>query len=194
MPPKPPAPGTGEINELPRRGFLRRAVAFLTGALVTLGPAVPAALFFLDPLTRRKRAVGMTGDAIDPEGFIRVTSQDALSDDGLPRAFKVVADLQDFWNKFPSTEIGSVYLRKQEGRVTCFNSRCPHLGCTVKFEPDQQHFACPCHASAFSLDGVRTNNIPPRNMDELECKVDDAGMVWVKFQKFRAGIPEKVPV
>lgn len=32
------------------------------------------------------------------------------------------------------------------------NPRCPHLGCTVDWDTDQQRFICPCHGSEF--DGV----------------------------------------
>jgi Rieske Fe-S protein len=191
---KPSSPATGEISDIPRRSFVSKFLAFTIGGLVSLLPAVPAVMFFIDPLTRKKRAVGMSGDMIDSKGYIKVASLDALSDDGVPRQFKVIADLRDFWNKFPDTEIGSVYLRKVGDKLSCFNARCPHLGCTVKFDDDTSSYVCPCHASSFSVDGERTNPIPPRNMDELDCRVDSDGIVRVKFQKFRAGIAEKVPV
>jgi Rieske Fe-S protein len=191
---KPAPPASGEINDIPRRNFLTRFLAFTIGGLVSLLPAVPAVMYFIDPLTRRKRAVGMSGDMINSEGYIEVAPLDALSDDGLPRQFKVVTDLRDFWNKFPNTEIGSVYLQKVGDDVRCFNARCPHLGCTVKFDDEAKDYVCPCHASSFSIDGKRTNSIPPRDMDELECDVDNHGIVRVKYQKFRAGIQDKVPV
>jgi Rieske Fe-S protein len=190
---KPSSPAIGEINDLPRRSFLSRFLAFVVGGFVSLVPAVPAAMFFLDPLLRKKRAVGMTGDRITPDGFIKVASAEQLG--ATPRYVKVIADLQDFWNKFPDSEVGAVYLtRDEQGTVTCFNARCPHLGCTVKYTDVSQQYVCPCHASAFSLSGEPTNDIPPRNMDSLVCRTDDDGMVWVQFQKFRAGIHEKVPV
>jgi Rieske Fe-S protein len=190
---KPSTPVTGEISELPRRSFLTRAMAMAIGGLAMLIPTIPAILYFFDPLTRKRRAVGMSGDMISAEGFIKVTTADAVTES--PRQFKVVTDLRDFWNKFPQTEVGSVYLRKlPDGNVSCFNARCPHLGCTVKFDDSSEKYECPCHASAFSLEGKRTNDIPPRNMDELQCRVDKDGNVLVKFEKFRAGIHEQVPV
>lgn len=193
---KPSLPDPAEIGEIPRRGFLARAAAFLVGAFAGLIPLAASMVYFFDPITRRRKAVGATGDAIDKDGFIRITSQNALPADGSPRAFKVVADLQDFWNKFPNSEIGSVFLRREpaNGEVVCLNSRCPHLGCTVSYDGAEQHFFCPCHESAFDVEGKRANDVPPRDMDPLECKVDADGMVLVKFMKFRAGIKDRKPI
>jgi Rieske Fe-S protein len=167
---------------------MTKAAAFLVGAVVSLVPAAAAVVFYINPLTRKRRAVGATGDLVDAEGYIKITSSDAVPADGVPRSFKVVADLQDFWNKFPNSEIGSVYLRRlEDDSLQCFTSRCPHLGCTVSYDEGSQKYLCPCHESAFTIDGERSNNIPPRNMDKLETRVDDAGAIWVKFVKFRAG-------
>jgi Rieske Fe-S protein len=190
----PPSTATGDIKSLPRRSFLSKALATLIGGLIGLLPTIPAVMFFLDPLTRKKRAVGILG--ADPEGYFKITTVEALSPDGAPRLFPVVADLQNFWNKFPDTEVGAVYLRKdpETGDVSCFNARCPHLGCTVKYDDGSKTYVCPCHSSAFSIDGEKTNDIPPRNMDTLDCKPAPDGSVLVKYEKFRAGIPEKVPV
>jgi menaquinol-cytochrome c reductase iron-sulfur subunit len=64
----------------------------------------------------------------------------------------------------------------------------------VQYKDGDQKYVCPCHDSAFNVDGTRNNEIPPRDLDTLEVKKDDSGTVWVKFQKFRAGTSEKKPV
>ena len=160
-------------------------------------PACAGAVLFLDPLLRKQhdadpKAAAAASAAGMGEGYLPITKIDALPADGSPRAFKVIADLQDAWNKFPQTEIGSVYLsRSSSGEITCYNARCPHLGCTVQYKSGEQKYVCPCHDSAFQLDGTRLNEIPPRGMDTLEAKAAADGMIWVKFLKFRAGTAEK---
>lgn len=36
--------------------------------------------------------------------------------------------------------------------------RCPHLGCALKYNPDEHSWDCPCHGSRFSEDGQLINN------------------------------------
>jgi menaquinol-cytochrome c reductase iron-sulfur subunit len=170
-------------------------MAVLFGGLVTILPAGVGGMMFLDPILRRRKAdPKKSGDSkIDADGFIILPTaiKAKLPEDGTPQLFKVVADLQDAWNKFPNTEIGSVFLRKEtDGSVSCFNSRCPHLGCTVNYKADASKYLCPCHDSAFGLDGHRTNEIPPRDLDSLEVKEKD-GVLWVKFQNFVTGKHDK---
>lgn len=182
----PPA-SPSHAQDLPRRGFVMNLLTLAVSGLVALVPLVSGLLFFLDPLLRKKKSSGAE--------FVRVTTTSAIPDDGTPMAFVIRADKQDAWNKFPNSELGSVFLRKDEqGKIICFNARCPHLGCTIDFKAGKDSFVCPCHDSAFKLDGERTNAIPPRNMDTLEVEVRNNDEVWVRFENFAAGTPEKKPV
>lgn len=180
---------TGE----PRRSFVSKVLAVLCSGLLVVLPFIPAMGVFLDPLLRKKRSVGPTGEAVDSEGFIKVATLKQL-EDGVPIQAPVVADLQNFWNRFPQTAIGAVYLTRHGDEVSCFNARCPHLGCTVNYRPDESIFLCPCHDSSFKLDGTRNNDIPPRSLDALDVQVRNGDEVWVKFQNFRVGVHDKTPV
>jgi quinol---cytochrome c reductase iron-sulfur subunit, bacillus type len=184
-----------QTSDIPRRGFVTRALAGVVGAVAGLVPLVTGAAFFFDPLLRKKSAAGGNGKK-DAEGFINLgVTADALPSDGSPQLFKVFDDVVDAWNKFPNVEIGSVWLRRDgKGGVEALTSICPHLGCAVDFRQSDRDFYCPCHTSAFELDGSKKNEIPPRDMDSLAVKVKDGGAVWIKYEKFRATIPEKVVI
>lgn len=177
--------------EIPRRGFLTKAAAAVIGAVVALVPFMAGLLFFLDPLRRRSRGSAGGGDA-----FVRVTTTDVLESLGSrPEKFTVTADRRDAWTFYPDQRIGNVILRKaSEGPidsgedVVAFSDICPHLGCTVDYRESNQGFYCPCHASTFSLAGERTNRIPPRNLDRLPVEIRNGNEVWVKYERFQAGI------
>lgn len=172
-----------------RRGFLVRLAAVAVGGIVTLFPFAAGLFTFADPL-RRKSDLG---------GFLRVATLDEIPADGLPRQFTVRADRSDAWNRFPNEPIGAVYLRRtEEDELSAFNVVCPHAGCFVDFDNSRDVFQCPCHDSSFEPDGRRIDphRCPsPRDLDTLEVEVRDEGdrrAVWVRFQNFRAGVPEKI--
>jgi len=179
---KPDSPAQPE-----RRDFLTKAAAVGIGAATALVPTGAGLFTLLDPLRHKARA----------GSFLRVTALTALPDDGSPRQFAVVADRQDAWNKFSQTRVGAVYLRKTGPReVQAINVVCPHAGCFVNYQPDHKQYICPCHNSSFALDGaIKDKSSPsPRPLDALEVKVGDDGGVWVKFENYRAGVHEKIPV
>jgi menaquinol-cytochrome c reductase iron-sulfur subunit len=167
-----------------RRGFLTRLGAVFVGGLVGLVPLASGLFVFLDPL-RRKTAQGRA---------IRVATTAALPEDGTPAQFPVIADRTDAWNRYPAEPIGAVYLRKAGEKIECFSAICPHAGCFVGYNADAKQFRCPCHTSAFELDGTRIEPSPsPRNMDTLaldEKKLAE-GEIWVQYQNFLTGKPEK---
>lgn len=173
-----------------RRNFLVEALAVAVGAFVGMVPFAAGLLAFFDPLRRR----GGGGE------FLPVVSLAKLPDDGIPRPFPVVADRDDAWNHYRAQPLGSVFLRRQGKVVDSVNADCPHLGCMVDFVDDEKIFRCPCHNSLFKPDGERIippgGNCPaPRSLDPLKVEIrgeGDAAMVWVKFEKFRAGTPERV--
>ena len=188
-------------SEAPRRSFLMRFTTGLLAASLGLLPTLFGFLFFLDHLLRRRGAGSTSGEEQshrDSEGFIKLDAKvDALPDNGAPMSFKVVDDKVDAWNKFTGVEVGTVWLRKKpDGTVIAFNTICPHLGCAVDYRSGKRDFFCPCHTSAFNLDGVKQNQIPPRGMDQLSTKLkaETGDAIWVKYENFLAGRKEKVPV
>lgn len=195
-------------TETPRRSMLVHSLtAVLSFVLVAL-PSTLGGLFFLDPILRKRRtaSVGATNGAAarkDQAGFIRLdVTKDSVPQDGTPLSVTVKDDLVDAWNKFPDVPVGSIWLRKVgDGPILAFNSVCPHLGCSVDYIRAENHFFCPCHTSAFDLNGQKTNEIPPRDMDALEVSMrtnsqdDPNGLeIWVKFQNFQRATAEKIVI
>jgi menaquinol-cytochrome c reductase iron-sulfur subunit len=170
-----------------RRGFFKKALAAIIGGVVMLPPAIAGLLVALDPLRRKA----------DSGGAIKVTALDALPNDGVPRKFSVLSDKTDAWNKFKNVPIGAVYLRRTgESQVEALNVVCPHAGCFVDFSADRGKFICPCHLSSFEPDGKIADKASPspRALDSLPVEVRPDGSIWVNFQNFEAGRPEKIPV
>jgi Rieske Fe-S protein len=170
-----------------RRDFLKQGCAACLGAAAVLGPAAVGARVFLDPLTRLKTA----------ESFEKVTTLDALPEDGTPMQFPVLADRRDAWTKFSQVPIGAVFIQRQEkDKILALSVVCPHAGCFVDYKEDEQGFLCPCHNSLFLKTGaLKDKDSPsPRPLDSLEVQVRNKNEVWVRYQDFQLGITEKKPV
>lgn len=50
--------------------------------------------------------------------------------------------------------------------ITPTAPRCPHLGCALKYNPQERSWDCPCHGSRFHEDGALINNPATKNLHE----------------------------
>lgn len=190
------APNSNGSADPPRRGFFRKFTVVALGVLAVAPPLAAGVATWLDPL-RGSKGKGGDDDQSGGGDFIEVTTLAALPNDGIPRKFKVIADLHDAWTTKKDVPIGSVYLRRHaDDSVEALNATCPHASCEVNVA-EGKRFSCPCHDSDFELNGALMpkthtgkNSVSPRGLDTLDVKVEGGG-VWVKFQNFYTGIPEK---
>lgn len=175
------------LGEEPRRNFLLEFWTIAIGGIVGLFPFLSGLAVLLDPLGRSKASE-------DGPESVRVASFSAVPDDGVPRQFPVVKDKKDAWTFSPNERVGAVFLRRESGSETveAFNCVCPHAGCFIGYDNTNDLFQCPCHTSAFNLDGSIIAPSPsPRDMDKLETKVED-GWVTVAFANYIPGKHEKI--
>ncbi len=174
-----------------RRSFL----AMLAGGVAMLAPVGAGIWAFLSPLFRK---------AESPQ--VRVALLEQVPADGKPYFFSVVADRQDAWTQYDQQKVGAVYLTRQPGKKTptAFTAKCPHAGCSIGYSAEEQKFKCPCHTSAFLLDGSRENGdeeVAPRDMDTLDVELrerkTDSGEsvteVFVTYVDYQTGHSEKKP-
>jgi Rieske Fe-S protein len=65
----------------------------------------------------------------------------------------------------------------------------------VEWRKDLSKFFCPCHNSSFNTNGgIIAPSPAARGLDTLDVEIRDEGEVWVRFQDFKAGVKEKLPV
>jgi menaquinol-cytochrome c reductase iron-sulfur subunit len=172
------------------RRDIHRLGSLVLGGLIKMAVAVPAAAFLLNPLRK-------SGKAAEADAFENLTSLSQLKV-GVPQAFGIVRDQIDAWVKYPQEPAGSVWVVRQpdgvEPPVIAYTAECPHLGCAINLAADGKGFICPCHTSAFDMEGKPQNQVPPRPMDRLEVELtkDADPRVRVKFQRFRSLAEEKI--
>ncbi len=166
-----------------RRGVLAGLIA-VGGAAIGAVLGLPGVAYVLDPLLRKREGKG---------GFRKVAELSRLSKEH-PVAVPVLGEQTDAWTRAPERKLGTVWLRLLDNdKVEALNAECPHLGCKVGYDESHKQFACPCHESAFSLDGAVKGGPAPRAMDSLEARVVD-GSVEVRFVRFRAQVKERIEI
>ncbi len=109
-----------------------------------------------------------------------------------PIKVDIYADRTDAWNRTRNVKIGSAWVVEQAGELIAFSSACPHLGCAVDWSADVGKFKCPCHRSAFGIDGSHEEGPSPRPLDTLELELREQ-LVAIRFQHFKQGSETKVP-
>ncbi len=84
-------------------------------------------------------------------------------------------------------------VKHSDSDLTVFSPICTHLGCHYDWVPSANEFLCPCHDSYFSITGKVLAGPAPRPLDTLPYRIEN-GLLYVKWERFQAGIPEKILV
>ncbi len=64
-------------------------------------------------------------------------------------------------------------MRVEGGSFRALSMRCPHLGCTVRWDEGEQALRCPCHGSRFSDDGTRQSGPASHGLPTIEVSALD---------------------
>ncbi|MFC3354933.1 FAD-dependent oxidoreductase [Sphingobacterium zeae] len=61
--------------------------------------------------------------------------------------------------------------RDREGTLFCLNSVCPHMGCTVAWNPSELTWDCPCHGSRFDVNGNMLNGPATKGLSKIDLDI-----------------------
>ncbi len=160
-----------------RRRLLKLATAGLGGAVAAV-VGVPIAGYFAHPVGRR--TVKSSGEPADVIGL------DDLEAEAAPLRVKIIArEVRDGWTVIRDVPLGAAWLIKSRaGEVSAFSATCPHLGCSVQFDAAKAEYNCPCHKSAFALDGARKSGPSKRGLDPLPVTVTEGRVLvtWIQYK------------
>lgn len=63
-----------------------------------------------------------------------------------------------------------VVMALEDNQYRVMSLRCPHLGCTVRWDNDLQALRCPCHGSQFADDGRVLTGPAKQNLEVLRSE------------------------
>jgi cytochrome b6-f complex iron-sulfur subunit len=131
-----------------RRSFLNIFWIVLGG--VALAEFVAVAFAFLRP--HKLKARGKSADSIITAGAVESFTPNSVT------AF--------VRGKFYLARLG-------DGGFLALSRTCTHLGCSVPWVEKEMKFACPCHGSAFGINGNVINAPAPRALDIYPITIEN---------------------
>jgi Rieske Fe-S protein len=162
-------------NIMNRRAFFVKGAGFLSIATAMIMGIPLVGSLFNPKSTRKKQFIEVADlDALPIEEPKRVIFSELLND-----AFLLQPTTSDVW-----------VIKHSDSNVTVFSTICPHLGCSYDFQPESRQFLCPCHSSAFSIDGKVLSGPSPRSLDTLPQKIAN-GKLYLQWERYEVGISEK---
>lgn len=81
------------------------------------------------------------------------------------------------WTILKVKERDVLLIRDAEDHVTALNPLCTHQACTVGYNPETKHIECPCHASAFGLDGTVLDGPAPEPLQTYTAELSEGRIV-----------------
>lgn len=162
----------------------RRFLGWVSGIGATLTAALvgaPAVAALVSPATKK------SGSA----SWVRVADDVSTLDIGEPIKVDFIEAVNDAWVE--RRALRTIWLYTEDGEAfTAYSGVCTHLGCSFGFDKEKRQFHCPCHHGLFDLKGGAVlGGPPPRALDTLPVKVQH-GEVYVQYQSFLPGVPDKV--
>lgn len=133
--------------------------------LIGAALAIPAAIYLLFPPKARKAS-----------DWVKTTDLGSIPV-GKPTEISFQRSRADGWQTI--TEKATAWVVKQSNsEVVAFTPNCTHLGCAYHWDDPSHTFVCPCHTSAFSIDGKVLGGPAPRPLDRYETRVE-AGVLEI---------------
>jgi len=173
-----------EARKLARRSFLR--VSIFAGLSLTAGAMLAGFIGFFN----------LRG----PSGFGGVVN---VARARVPRPGEDPVRVSEgkFWLVNLAGSEGDVDAVGSTGGILALYWKCPHLGCTVPWNPAfdgaavnypgiQGWFRCPCHGSTYSRAGIRVFGPAPRPMDTMLMAINADGSLNVNTGAITGGGPD----
>lgn len=152
-----------ETQQSTRRGFYVAAIQGL-GALIGAALAVPAAVYLLFKPGKQKEAQWV--EAADVNQLKIKQPEEVVFRRKRVDGWRTVNEKTTAW-----------VVKMDPQKVVVFAPNCTHLGCAYHWDQQQNNFICPCHTSAFSVDGKVLSGPAPRPLDRYVSRIESGKLL-----------------
>ena len=140
-------------------------LAFIYGLPALIGAVLglPALAYLLFPPRSKKSG-----------GWVNAADLSKLSP-GVPEEVVFRRNRIDGW-RVTAEKATAWVVKKSDTEAVAFAPQCTHLGCAYHWDAANKNFLCPCHTSAFSLDGKVLSGPAPRPLDQYQVRMNGSSL------------------
>jgi cytochrome b6-f complex iron-sulfur subunit len=95
-------------------------------------------------------------------------------------------------NEYVGPDGKVVLIKRTTDGFIALSSICPHLGCKVNWEAENNRFFCPCHSGVFDPQGIAIGGPPAdagQRLTDVPLKVDEvAGVLYLEVKATTKGV------
>jgi menaquinol-cytochrome c reductase iron-sulfur subunit len=153
----------GQVEGLTRRTFYLASI-YLLWSVIGIALAIPALVYLLFPPRARKE-----------EEFVEAADLAQLPVQ-TPEEVVFRRNRVDGW-KITSEKTTAWVVKLSDSDVRAYGPQCTHLGCAYHWDERKRNFLCPCHTSAFGVDGKVLSGPAPRPLDRYELKLQGSKLL-----------------
>ena len=150
---------TGDDTLYTRRSW-HLALIYILGAVIGLALAIPTIMYLLIPPRQRSRSRWINAGDISqltPGSPVEMSFQESRID-----GWRVITEKKTAW-----------VVKEANSQIVAFGPQCTHLGCAYHWDDASKRFACPCHASYFSVEGKVLEGPAPRPLDRYVTRIEN---------------------
>ena len=141
-----------------RRSFYLKFI-YAVWSVIAAALAIPAVVYlFLPPKTKKE------AEWVEAADLSKIPV-------GTPEEISFQHNRVDGW-KITSEKTTAWVVKMSDSQVIAFAPQCTHLGCAYHWDERSHNFLCPCHTSAFAIDGKVLSGPAPRPLDRYLVKID----------------------
>jgi len=141
-----------------RRTFWMAVIYGLPG-LIGAALAIPAALYLL--VKPKSQAKGNWVEAADLSQLQVRKPEEVVFRRSRVDGWRVLNEKATAW-----------VVKMDDQNVVAYSPQCTHLGCAYHWDEKEKNFICPCHTSAFSIDGKVLAGPAPRPLDRYAVRTE----------------------
>lgn len=94
--------------------------------------------------------------------------------------FKKELDINSSWENVPDTR---VWVKRDEAGVMAILATCSHLGCEVRYHPEQDKWICPCHGSEYDGEGKVVGGPAGKALPRVAVELKQDGSLIINTAK-----------